>query len=147
MLIPQFLSFVGSRGSPLLMVMVENLANSTTCAFGDLARALGRADADVLAGDGCTFADIASRVDGVKGDKVARTFPNALSRRSSALGGSFADVSGALADLATWAALMGLLLRGRLRCVSRLRRRWGRAALTAGVQAADGKCKCKERNE
>ncbi len=75
--------------------------------------ALGGADANVLAGDGSAFADIASGVERVKCDKVAGAFPNSLSRRSSALGGSFADVAGAPADVASGAALMGLLLRGR----------------------------------
>jgi hypothetical protein len=129
------------------MVMVEYFANSPTCALGDFACALGGSDADVFAGDGSAFGDIASGVDWVKCDKVARTFPNTLGRRSSALGGSFADVSGTLTDVATWAALMGLLLRRRLRCVGMLRRGLGLAVLTGGVLAPDGKCECEERNE
>jgi hypothetical protein len=129
------------------MVMVEYSANSPTCALGDFACALGSADADVLAGDGAAFADIASGVERVKCDKVARTFPNPLGHRSSALGGSFADVSGALTDVATWAALMGLPLGGRVRCVGLLWRRLGLAVLTGGVLAADGKCEYEERDE
>jgi hypothetical protein len=129
------------------MVMVEYFANSPTCALGDFACAFGGAHADVLARDSCTFADIASGVDRVKGDKVARTFSNALGRRSRALGGSFADVSGAPADVATGAVLMGLLPGGRLRCVGRLRRGLGLAVLTERVLAADSKCECKQRDE
>ena len=129
------------------MVMVEYFANSPTCALGDFACALGGADADVFAGDGSAFADIASGVDWVKCDQVARTFSNTLGRRSSALGGSFADVSGTLTDVATWAALMGLLLRSRLRRVGMLRRGLGLAVLTGGVLAPDGKCECEERDE
>jgi hypothetical protein len=106
--------FGGSRGRLRFMVMVEYSANSPTCALGDFARALSGADADVLAGDGSAFGDIASSVEWVKCDKVARTLPNTLGRRSSALGGSFADVSGAPTDVAAGAALMGLLLGGRL---------------------------------
>ena len=96
------------------MVMVEYFANTPTCALGDFACALGGADTNILAGDGSPFGDIASGVDWVKCDKVGGTFPNTLGRRSSPLGGSFADISGAPADLASGTALMGLLLRGRL---------------------------------
>jgi hypothetical protein len=73
--------------------------------------------------------------------KVARTFPNALGRRSSALGGSFADVSGALANVATSATFMRLLRGGRLRCICGLRRELALAVLTQGILAADDKRK------
>jgi hypothetical protein len=56
---------------------------------------------------------------------------------TGALGGSFADVSCAAANVAAGAAL--LRLGGRLGCVGRLRRGLGLAALAAGVLAADGK--------
>jgi hypothetical protein len=128
------------------MMVVEYFADSPTCALGDFTGALGGADADVLTGDGCTLAHIACGVEWVKRDKVARTFPNTLGCRSSALGGSFADVSGAPTDVATGAALMGLLLGGRLRCAGRLRRGLGLAALTGGVLATDGKCECEKRD-
>ena len=128
------------------MVMMEDLANSPTCAFGDFACALCGADADVLAGNGSAFPDVASRVEWVKFDKVARTFPNTLGRRSSALGGSFADVSGAPADVATGAVLMGLLV-GWLRFVGMLRRGLGLAVLPPSVLAADGKCESEQRDE
>ena len=122
------------------MVMVEYFANSPTCALGDFACALGGADADVLAGNGSAFADIASGVEWVKCDKVARTFPNTLGRRSSALGGSFADVSGASTDVATGAALTGLLLGCRLR-------RWlGLTVLSASALDGDGKREYEERD-
>jgi hypothetical protein len=139
--------FGGSRGRLRLMVVVEYFANSPTCALCDFACALGGADAGVLAGDCAAFGDIASGVEWVKSDKVSRAFPDTLGRRSSALGGSFADVSSAPTDVATWAALMGLLLGGRLRCVSMLRRGWGLAVLTGGVLAADAKCEYKKRDE
>lgn len=139
--------FGGSRGCLRLMVMPEYFSNSPACALGDFACALGRTHADVLAGDSSAFADIASGVEWVKCDKVARTFPNTLGRRSSALGGSFADVTGAPSDLATGAALMGLLPGGRLRSVGRLRPGLGLAVLTGGVLNANGKCECKERDE
>ena len=137
----------GSRGRLRLVMMVEYFANSPTCALGDFASAFGGADADVLAGDGCPLADIASSVEWVKRDEVAGTFPDTFGRRSSALGGSFADGSGTPADVTTWAALMGLLHAGRLRCVSMLRRGLGLAALTVGVLTADGKCQCEERDK
>jgi hypothetical protein len=126
------------------MVMVEYFANTTTCSLDDFACALSGADAHVLASDGSAFGDIASGVEWVKCDKVARTFPNTLGRRSSALGGSFADVSSASTDVATGAALMGRLLGGRLRCVGMLRQWLGLAVLTRGLLAIDGKCECEE---
>jgi hypothetical protein len=126
------------------MVMVEYFANSPTGALGDFARALGGADADVLAGDSCTLADIARGIDGMKCNKVGRTFPDPLGRRTSALGSSFADVSGATADLTPGAALMRLPLGRRLRSVGGLRRRLGLAVLTASVLAAEDKCEYQE---
>src|ERR1700733_10568512 len=101
------LRYGGRMNRLRLMVMVEYFANSPTCAFGDFACALGGANADVFAGNGSAFADIASGVEWAKCDKVARTFPNTLGRRSSSLGGAFADVSCAFPDVATWAAFMG----------------------------------------
>jgi hypothetical protein len=142
------LSWFGRCGDSLrLMVMVEYFANPPASAPGDLACALGSADAHVLAGNRCAFADIAGGVDWVERDKVGRTFPDTLGRRSSALGGSFADVSGAPAYVATGAVLMGLLPGGRLRCVGRLLRWLGLAVLANRVLDADGKCECKQRDE
>lgn len=138
------------------MMMVEQFANSPPRALGDFACALDSADADVLAGHGCTLANIARGVKRVKRDKVARTFPNALGRRSSALGRSFADVSSAPANVATGAGWMGLPLARslrirRLRCVRRLRRGLGLAVLSGtvlsgGVPAPGGKCESKEQD-
>ena len=122
------------------MVMVENLADSSTCALCDFACAFGGADADVLAGDRCTLADIACSVDRVEGDKVVRTFSDTLGGRSCTLGGSFADVSGTPAEIAIGATLMGLL-GGRPRRVGRLRRGLG-LALTEGSLTANSKYKC-----
>jgi hypothetical protein len=126
------------------MVMMEYFANTPACAPGDFACALRCADTDVLASVGSAFGDIAGGVGGVKSDQIARAFPNTLSRRSSTLRGSFADVSGASAHVATGAALMGMLLRGRLRCVGRLGLGLGLAVLTSGAQAAGGQCECQE---
>jgi hypothetical protein len=50
------------------MAVVEDLADAATCALGDFACALTGTDTDVLAGDGCAFADVAGGVDGVEGD-------------------------------------------------------------------------------
>ena len=88
------------------MVMVEQFANSPPSALRDFACALDGADADVLAGHGRTLADIASGVERMKRDKIARTLPNPLGRRPSALGRPFADVSGAPADVSTGAGLL-----------------------------------------
>jgi hypothetical protein len=130
------------------MVMVEYPANTPASSLGDFACALGGAHADIFAGDGCTLAHIASGVKRVKGHQVASTFPNPLGCRSSALGGSFANVSRALTDVATGAALLvlrgGRRLGGWLRSVGRLRRGLGLAVLTGGVLAAEDKYECEE---
>jgi hypothetical protein len=118
------------------MVMVEDFANTPTCALGYFACALGGADADVLAGNTCPLADIARGIDWVTCDQVACTFRNSLARRSSALASSFADVSGAATDVATGAAFLVLQPGGRLRFAGSLRRGLG---LAGGVLAADGK--------
>jgi hypothetical protein len=124
------------------MVMVKYLANTATCPLGDFACALGGADTDVLAGVSSAFADIAGGFGWMQCDKVARAFANTLGGRSSALARSFADVSGASADVATGAGLMGLLIGGRLRRAGRLLRGLGLAVLTSGIQAEDSKCEC-----
>ena len=123
--------------------MVEYLANSPPCALGDFARALHSADADVLAGHGCALADIARSIERVKRDKIARTLPNPLGRRPSALGGSFADVSCTPAEIATGAGLPGLSVSGSLRCPSSLRWGLGLAVLTRSVLPPEGKCESK----
>jgi len=74
------------------MVMVEQFADSTACAFGDVACAFGGANTDVLAGYACTFADIACSVERVKRDEIFRAFANTLGCCSSALGCAFADI-------------------------------------------------------
>jgi hypothetical protein len=139
------------------MVMVEQFANSPPSALRDFACALDGADADVLAGHGRTLADIASGVERMKRDKIARTLPNPLGRRPSALGRPFADVSSAPADVSARAALLGLpfarsLRIGRLRCAGRLRRGLGLAVLggnvlSGGVPAPDCKCESKKHEE
>jgi hypothetical protein len=139
--------FGGIRGLLFLVVMVEYFPNTATCALGDFACTLRGADTDVLAGGRSAFADITGGFGRVKCDKVARSFPNTLGCRSSAPGGSFADVPGALTHVAAGAALMRLLRSGRLRGACGLRRGLGLAALTTGVLAADGKCECEERDQ
>jgi hypothetical protein len=128
------------------MMMVEYLADTTTRALGNFAGALGCADADVLTGDGCTLADIGGGVDWVKRDQVARTLSNALGRRSRAFGGSFADISGAPADLAARAAFLRLPLGGGMGCAGRLGWRLGLAVLGRGIVAADGQYGCEEHD-
>ena len=80
----------------------------------------------------------------VKRYKVARTLPHALGRRSSALGGSFADVSGAFTDVATGTGLIGLLSGGGLRCARGLLR-LRLAVLTEGALAGDGNSQYEDR--
>ena len=122
------------------MAMVEYLANAPTCALGYFACSLGGTDANVFAGDDCTLSDIASGVDGVEGDEIARTFPNTLGCCSGTLGGSFADVSGSATDVAAGAALLGL------GCFCRLRRGLVLGVLAGGVLDADGEGQGEERD-
>jgi hypothetical protein len=126
------------------MMMVEQFANSPPCTLGDSARSLDGANAYILAGHSCTLADIAGGVEGVKRDKVARTLSNSLRRRSSALGCSFADVSGAPANVAAGAGLMGLPLCGRLRCAGRLR--WGLCLVVLTNGELAGECESNEHD-
>lgn len=128
------------------MVMVEDFADTTTCALGNFAGALGCADADVLTSDGCTLADIRGGADWVKGDKVSRTFSNPLGCRSRAFSGSFADVSRAPADLATRAAFVRLPLGGGMGCAGRLGWRLGLAVLGGGIVTADSQYECEEHD-
>ena len=134
-----------------LMMMVEYFADSTACALRDLACTLGSADSDVLAGDRRTLADVACGLDWVKSHKVSSTLPDTLGRRSGALCGPFADVSGASAHVATRAALIRLLLARRLRCVRRLGRSVGRSlgvvVLPARVLAAQAKSECEKHDK
>ena len=73
------------------MAMVEDFADPATCSPGDFACALRGTDADVLAGDGCAFADVAGGSNGVEGDELAGAFADALGCGSGAFGGAFAD--------------------------------------------------------
>jgi hypothetical protein len=118
------------------MVMVEYPANPPACAFGNLACSLGSANADVLARDGCTFSNIAGRVERVQRNQIARTFPHTLGRCSSALGSPFANVSGAAAHVTAGAALLGL--GRRLGCFGG-RRGLGLSVLARGILAAESK--------
>jgi hypothetical protein len=89
------------------MAMVEDFANAATCAFRYFACALSGANADVLSGDCCTLADVASGVDGVEGDEIAGTFADALGRGSGSLCGALADVAGSAANVTAGAAWLG----------------------------------------
>jgi hypothetical protein len=119
------------------MVMVEYPAHTTARALGNFACSLGRAHAYVLAGDGCTFSNIAGGVQRVQRNQIARTFPHTLGRCSSAFGSPFANVSGTAADVAARASL--LRLSSRLGCFGGLRRGLGISVLGTGVLAAEGK--------
>jgi hypothetical protein len=90
------------------MAMVEDFADASTCALGDFARALNGADAHVLAGDGCAFADVTGGVDGVKGDEIFGAFADTLGCGSGSFGGALADVAGSAADVTAGAAGLGL---------------------------------------
>jgi len=91
-----------------VVTVVEDFADAATCALGDFACALGGADADVLARDACTLADVAGGVDGVEGDEIAGAFADALGCLSGSLGGALADVARSAADVTAGAARLGL---------------------------------------
>jgi hypothetical protein len=90
------------------MAVVEDLADAATCALGDFSRALGGADADVLAGDACAFADVLRGSGGVEGDEIAGAFADALGCFSGSLSRAFADVACSAADVTAGAAGLGL---------------------------------------
>jgi hypothetical protein len=115
------------------MAMVEYLANPPTCSLGDHSCPFGGTDADVLASDDCTFSNIARGVERVEGDEIACTFPDSLGCCSSALGGPFASVAYAAANVPAGSALLGL--GGWLGCFGGLR---GLSVLARGVLAAEG---------
>jgi hypothetical protein len=66
------------RGCVVVMAVVEDFADAATCALGDFACALRGADADVLAGDACAFANVFRGSSGVEGDEIAGAFADAL---------------------------------------------------------------------
>jgi hypothetical protein len=117
--------------------MVEYPADTPACSFGNFAGSLGSANAYVLTGDSCTFSNIAGGVERVQRNQIARTFPDTLGRRTSALGSPFANVSSTAAYVTAGAALLGLGLR--LRYFGGLLRRLGLSALAQGVRAAESK--------
>ena len=110
--------------------MVEDFAYAATCALGDFSCALRGTDADVLAGDGCTFADIAGCGAGVKGDEIACPFADALGCRAGPFGGTLADVAGSTANITAGAPGMGLL--------GSLVLRWGGCGLGRDALVAEG---------
>jgi hypothetical protein len=126
------------------MVMMEDPANSPTCAFGNFACSLCGTNAHVLPGNGGTLADIAGGVDGVESNQVARTFADTLGRRSSAFCGSFADVSSTAANVSAGAALLGLRLGRRLGCVGGQREL---SVLARSVLAAEDKGQGEKRDK
>jgi hypothetical protein len=123
-------------GRVVVMAVVEDFADAATCALGDFACALGGANADVLAGDTCTLADVAGGVEGVEGDEIAGTFADALGCGSCSLGSALADVSGSAADVTAGAAGLGLW-RG-LSLGWGLG--WGGVVLGGNARGANGEC-------
>jgi hypothetical protein len=113
------------------MPVVEYLAKPPTCSLGNFTCTLGGSDANILATDDCSLANISGSVDGVERDEIARTLPDALGCFTSALGCTFASVSDTAANAATGAVLRGL--GGWLWCS------WLRLGILAGGSlAADG---------
>jgi hypothetical protein len=119
--------------------MVKYPADTPASTLGNFAGPLDGTHADILTRNRCTLSDVAGSVERMKSNQIARTLPNALGRRSSAVGSPFADVSGTAANVTAGTALVSLgRLRGlcvRLRCLSRLRLSF----LATGIRGADGK--------
>jgi hypothetical protein len=90
------------------MAVVEDFADTATCALGDFACALGGTDTDVLACDACAFADVFRGSSGVEGDEIAGAFADALGCRSGSLGSALADVAGSAAYVTAGASGLGL---------------------------------------
>lgn len=109
---PALLLWVGWRRI-VVMAMVEDFANTATCALRYLACTLSSTDADVLSGNCCTLADVAGGIDRVKGDEIAGTFADSLGCGSSSLCGALADVAGSAANVTTGVVGLGPgLVRG-----------------------------------
>ena len=92
-----------------MVAVVEDFADAAACA-------LSGADADVLAGFACAFADVFRGSGGVEGDEIAGAFADALGCFSSSFSSALTDVAGSAADVTAWAAglRLGLGLRGGL---------------------------------
>jgi hypothetical protein len=90
------------------MAMVEDFAHAPSCALGDLACALSRTHADILAGNACTFANVFGSSSRVEGHQIARTFPDTLGRRSSSFGSALSDIARSTANIAAGTARMSL---------------------------------------
>jgi hypothetical protein len=118
------------------MAVVEDFSDAATSAFGDFACPLRGADADVLAGDACAFANVFRGSGGVEGDKIAGTFADALGCGTGSLGGALADVAGSAADFTAGAAGLGLRLRWR---------GWVLRVLSVNVLCGDDEGQCNER--
>jgi hypothetical protein len=120
------------------MAMVEDFADAATCALRNFACALRGTDADILAGDACTFADVAGGVEGMEGDEVTGAFADAFGCCSGSLRSALADVARSAADVTAGAAGLGLWRGLGLRWGLRWGLGWGRCGLGADTLAADG---------
>ena len=86
------------------MPVMKDLADTPAGALRNLPGTLGRADANVLRADDGSFAYIADCVNRMQSDKITGTLTNALGGCPNPLAGTFADVPGSAAYVASWAA-------------------------------------------
>ena len=92
----------------VVMAVVEDFADAATCALGNFACALSGTDADVLASDTCTFADVFCGSGWVKGDEIAGAFADALGCRSGSFSCALTNVASSAADVSAGTAGLGL---------------------------------------
>ena len=88
-------------------MLFRSLCNELSSAFGDLAGTLDRAYPRILAGSSGTFADVLGRSSRMQCHQITGPLADALGGFACALPGSFANVTGATADIAASASSLG----------------------------------------
>ena len=86
----------------------EDLLDASAGTFDNFAGAFGSAHAHILAADDCAFADLARAVERMQRDNIADTLPGVFCSGAHASTGTFADVPGATAHVATGTAALRL---------------------------------------
>jgi hypothetical protein len=94
----------------ILFGVVERLGNQLSGTFADLAGALDRAHAHILAALSSALADVFGRASRMQRHEVAGPFPDALGSLACALACAFIDIAAAPADITAgaWGWVAGL---------------------------------------
>ena len=109
------------------MGVMEEVADAAARAFGDLARAFGRADTGIFGSNAYAFAKVVNTLDGMEGDEVSCAFCGAFGYIARRAACAFADVAGTAADVAAGTAGWCWLGLGR--------RGWWRGGLLLSVSS------------